>query len=398
MDSLTGPMSPGLLGPFDVISPQQILTQYSDWLYFTLVLIFFIAVAGLTLRRHFDQPYVKPLIISVGLMLTVALFMKRDWLLMLFDGWGVVGALLLVIVVAVIPYGLARGFGMSAGKAFYLTYILFYILSWVKFSAFYTGLAEHRLGIVNVAFLLFFFYSIYRLLAGSAKSSLRDIKSNISPATPELQREIKEQTHEGQALTRQAWPLTRQEIKTVKDMEEALFGVQKLVEHGENRLSKGDRDKAVLLLRQLVKGENVLKGDLVKIKRLLAGISSLDARELDSKRKRLNEAKGDEKQVLRAEIHRQEMKLRAEKTIQGYEQRLVQGVEAFQNALNGVINILSRSPYPLDARPLLVQARTILNSIKEVLSQIAHVEEKLVDFTKEEQRLLKQEQRLAKAL
>ena len=122
-------MLSSLLFPLDQIKPSQVLSQYSEWIYFTLVLVFFISVSGITLRKHFDKPYVKPLIISVGLMLTFSVFKYRGRLTTIFEGWGILGTILLVIIAATIPYGLARGFGLPGGKAFYLTYILFYILS-----------------------------------------------------------------------------------------------------------------------------------------------------------------------------------------------------------------------------------------------------------------------------
>ena len=124
-------MALSLFYPLDQLKPSQILSQYSEWIYFTLILVFFISISGITLRKHFNKPYVKPLIISVGLMLTVGVFKFRGQLITVFEGWGILGMILLVVIVATIPYGLCRGFGLAAGKAFYLTYILFYIFSWV---------------------------------------------------------------------------------------------------------------------------------------------------------------------------------------------------------------------------------------------------------------------------
>jgi Na+/H+ antiporter NhaA len=63
-------MPSSLLFPLDQIKPSQVLAQYPEWIYFTLVLVFFVSLSGIALRKHFDKPYVKPLIISVGLMLT----------------------------------------------------------------------------------------------------------------------------------------------------------------------------------------------------------------------------------------------------------------------------------------------------------------------------------------
>ena len=138
------------LFPLDIIKPGEILSQYSEWIYFAILLIFFVSISGITLRRHFSKPYIRPLIISVGLMLTVGVFMMRNRIVSIFEGWGMLGTFLLIVMAATVPYGLSRGFGLSAKKAFYLTYILFYILSWVKFPEIYYGLAERNFGLVNL--------------------------------------------------------------------------------------------------------------------------------------------------------------------------------------------------------------------------------------------------------
>ena len=130
-------MAEAILYPLDRILPSQLLSQFSEWIYFSLILVFFISVAGVTLRKHFDRPYVKPLIISVGLMLTVGVFMFKNQLVMIFEGWGILGLILLVLLVATIPFGLCRGYGMPAKKAVYLTYILIYIVAWFKFPVFF---------------------------------------------------------------------------------------------------------------------------------------------------------------------------------------------------------------------------------------------------------------------
>ena len=153
-------MSVAMFAPLNNIRPSDFLNQYSEWIYFTLILVFFISIAGLTLRKHFEKPYVKPLIITVGLMMTVGVFMMREKLVLIFQGWGILGTILLVFVAATIPYGLCRGFGMPANRAFYVVYILFYILSWVKFPEVYYYLGDHNMGLVNLAHLILFFIAV----------------------------------------------------------------------------------------------------------------------------------------------------------------------------------------------------------------------------------------------
>ena len=134
----------------------------SEWIYFTLMLVFFISIAGITLRKHFDKPYVKPLIISVGLMLTIGIFKFKISLVSIFEGWGILGTVLLGIVASTIPYSLSRGFGLSKSKAFYLTYILFYILSWLQYPDIYYFFGDNNLGLVNLGLLILFIVAIFK--------------------------------------------------------------------------------------------------------------------------------------------------------------------------------------------------------------------------------------------
>jgi hypothetical protein len=47
---------------------------------------------------------VKPLIIAVGLMLTVGVFRFRGSVVSIIEGWGIIGTVLLVMMAAIIPY------------------------------------------------------------------------------------------------------------------------------------------------------------------------------------------------------------------------------------------------------------------------------------------------------
>ena len=183
--------------PLDIINPSQIMEQYPDWIYFGLILTFFISVSGVILKRHFSSPYVKPLIVSVGLMLTVGIFRFKKTLAVVFEGWGIVGTILLILVVATIPYGLTRAFGLSYKKAFYLTYILFYILSWMQFPEIYFYLGERNLGLINLALLILFIIAIVKIVFSGKSSSIpADLKTNNVYETEindELDAQIKEE-------------------------------------------------------------------------------------------------------------------------------------------------------------------------------------------------------------
>jgi hypothetical protein len=96
-------------------------------------------------------------------------------------GWGIMGAVLLVIVGGTIPYGLSRGFGLSAKKSFYLTYILFYILSWIQYPQIYFFLADHNLGLINLGLLVFFVVALFKFVKFSRSSTIDTKLDSRSP-------------------------------------------------------------------------------------------------------------------------------------------------------------------------------------------------------------------------
>jgi hypothetical protein len=212
-------MPSSLLFPFDQFQPSEFLHQYSEWIYFTLVLVFFISISGVALRKHFDKPYVKPLIVSVGLMLTVGVYMYKNYLITIFEGWGLLGTLMLVITAGAIPYGLSRGFGLPAGKAFFLSYILIYILSWVKFPEFYETLGENNLGLINLGLLILFIVAIFKLVKiGKLGISKKTDLSQNSPYTSEVSREIGMEDDEKGLIKGRAEKMSKLEIHSVEDI------------------------------------------------------------------------------------------------------------------------------------------------------------------------------------
>ena len=111
---------PSIFDPFLQIHPGRFIQQFSDWIIFTLLLVFFISIAGITLHRRFpDSRYGRPLIISVGLMLAVGVYYSiyKGWLHLSLQGFGLVGAALVILVIFFVVYGMIRGFGMHTSTA-----------------------------------------------------------------------------------------------------------------------------------------------------------------------------------------------------------------------------------------------------------------------------------------
>jgi hypothetical protein len=387
-------MPPSLLFPLDQINLSDFLSQYSEWIYFTLVMAFFISVAGITMRRHFSKPYVKPLIISVGLMLTIGVFYFKDSLTTIFAGWGIIGTVLLVIVGATIPYSLSRGFGLSRKKAFYLTYILFYILFWVQFPQIYYTLADNNLGLVNLALLILFFVAVYKLIKHVRSSHKIDIdlKSGSSYLS-QIDTDIDALGTEKRLLKKQAQKVTKREIRTIDDIDDSLSEIQQLIETHRNDLPASDREKISHVLTETLKKEELFKKGLQSLQSVFKRIRVMDADQLQKLRERLANADGKDRKILETEIADEEERIKIEKSIFAFEERLTEFIEAFNKRIEVAVRQMRASAYPHDAKIHLLNARVILKQISEMLGEMKALEDKLISLVKKEKKLLKKEKK-----
>jgi len=387
-----------MLAPLDNIRPSDLLGQYSEWIYFTLILIFFISIAGLTLRKHFDRPYVKPLIITVGLMMTVGVFMMREKLTMIFQGWGILGTLILVFIAATIPYGLCRGFGMPANRAFYIVYALFYILSWVKFPDAYYYLGDHNMGLVNLGLLILFVVAIYKIVTMWKSKSKTDLGSGFNVASPlkkEISQEMDIQDMESRAIEREENKATKFEIKTIKDIEESLVEMIRIIQTSNASLNTQDRVRIAEALKKISSKEDLFLKTIQNLKQLLQRLRVLDAKQFQEMKNRLAKSNGKEKEALEKEIFMEEEKIKIEQNVMALEQKLEQGMNYFNNLLRQAVQLLNSTAYPADAAQHLSQARMGLKDTINIIDEMRRLEDKLLQLTKNEKILLKAEKKTA---
>ena len=385
-------MPSSLFLPLDRFQPSEILSQYSEWVYFTLILVFFVSVAGSTLRKHFDKPYVKPLIISVGLMLTVGVFRFKQQVVEVFEGWGILGTILLVVMVATVPYGLCRGFGLSNPRAFALTYILIYVLSWVKFPGFYETLVDSNFGLVNLILRIVFLVAVFNVFKpGELFSFSKGDLVSDGPVAREIDREIAVENQEREMVGEGAEKMTRIEIRTVEDIEKALSEIERITEANRNNLPRGERERIAGILNQIGKDENIFSDSIRSLQKLFQRLDVVDAHHYQELKERLAKATGKEKKLLTVELEAQEEKLRLEKSIFELEGRLGQGLNSLHQLLSAAVDRIRRSPYPYDAKGPLSQARVVLTAILAFIKEAKALEDKLVALVKAERKLLKKE-------
>jgi hypothetical protein len=389
-------MPSSLLFPLNQIKPTQFLSEYSEWIYFTLILVFFISVAGITLRKHFDRPYIKPLIISVGLMLTVGVFMFKNQLVMIFEGWGILGLVLLVFLVATIPFGLCRGYGMPTKKAVYLTYILIYIVAWFKFPVFFYSLADSNLGLVNLGLLILFFVAVFKMLPlDRTKRNLAKDIVHSSPFKPEIEQDMQIRNKEKKLVKDKAIKITKFESHTIGAMAEMLAEIQRVVESNKNNLPRPEREKIASMLQKMSNSENIFKKDLLNLQKIFQQINTADVKQIENLKERLKKASEKERHILKVELAQEEEKLKIEKTILDLEERLNQYIDSFNKFLRMAVDRVGKPEYLFEVKDDLARARVVLRDITDMLKITKTLEKKLVDLTKTEQKLLKKEKESA---
>jgi len=380
-----------MLFPLDVIKPTEILARYSEWIYFAVLLVFFISIAGVTLRKHFTKPYTRPLIISVGLMLTVGVFMIRGRIVHIFESWGTLGTILLVLMAGTVPFGLCRGFGMAAGKAFFSTYVLFYILSWVKFPEVYYSLGDNNLGLVNLGFLIFFFVSIYKVLK-FPKSPVLAVRTLTNPLSAKVEHAIDLENQEKKMVFQEAGKHADLQLHSIDDIASELREIQKTVEKNKNSLSREARKTIVRNLKTISGKETLFNKELAHLKEVFKRLEVLDMNQFKELKERLSRVSGMERDLLQKEISQEEEKIHFEQIVMNAQSRMEQLLRTFNQFLESAIRKM-QAGFPYDSIPYLSKARVLLKDFSGMIQDIRHLENKIIDLIKTEKRLLERERK-----
>ena len=121
----------------------------------------------------------------------------------------------------------------------------------------------------------------------------------------------------------------------------------------------------------------------------------MDADQLQKVHERLVKVDGKERKILEAEIAEEEEKLKIEKSIIAFEERLAEFVDAFNKRIELAVEHMKASAYPHDAKDHLLNARVILKEMSQMLKEVKALEKRLVSFVKKEKKLLKKEKKIS---
>jgi hypothetical protein len=302
--------------------------------------------------------------------------------------------------VAVIPFGLARGFGLTKFRVFWLTFALFYLLAWAHFPGVFATLSTHGLGLLNLVLSLLFIVALWRIFHIKFKdkrASPEVLHEWVSETRhrPELEREEQIEQREAKVVQKEVFPLTISELHSTEDIENALVEIQGVIKRRPQSLERDDRQRIAALLQAALNKKGLFKANAEKLKKVIQRLGAVDRNQLQEKKNRLRGIKGKEKELLKAEIKREEERIVIEETIAELESRLGSNIQNFDKQIAAMIEALRSSPYAGDAFPFLERVRRTLRDIRTISLALRDLEPRLVSLLKEERRLLAKERQAA---
>ena len=395
-----------ILAPFARIDPGSFIYQYSDWVLFTLLLFFFWAVAGIALKKRFEESrYLRVLITSTALALAVGTYYSvySGWLHLSLQGLGLFGAILLFIVIFLIIFGLIRGYGLRLSNALPLGFALFYISLWAVIPNILTTFQE-TFPPANGILLVLFVVSIFKVIAAffrySRKSPLNAARTIQKPGflppdpdVPEIEREEREEKKEMKLLKKRSMKLTKMEINTIEEIADYLEQMINVIKGKGSDIDQEEIAELSHALRQIGKKQGLLKHGLGLIKKHEKAYKNIHSRDVSELEKRLSSAKNkDEKKVIEEEIVYQQKMVEALDFIEKYEKKITDFTESFNKLIYAAIQKF-RGRYPSDALDYLAEAHKSLTGMKNVYEKQKEIEKYLLRLNKKTIKDLKKEKK-----
>jgi len=388
------------------IHPGNFIDQYSDWVLFTLLILLFWAIAGIALKKRFEESrYLRVLITSVALALAVGTYYSvyEGWLHLSLQGLGLFGGVLLFIVIFFVIFGLMRGYGLRLSTALPLGFALFYVSLWAVIPNILTTFQE-RFPPANGILIILFVVSVFKVLAAFFRHSRQSMvqipkgmpKPDFFPPNedvPEIEREEREEKKEIKLLKKRSMKLTKMEINTVEEIENYLEQMIRVIKGKGSDIDQEEIAELSHALRQIGKKQSLLKQGLELIKRHEKAYKNIHKRDIAELEKRFSGAKNkDEKQVIEEEIVYQKKMIEALDFIEKYEQRITDFTQSFNKFIYAAMQKL-KGRYASDALDYLVEAHKSLAEMKHVYEKQKEIEKYLLNLNKKTIKDLKKEKK-----
>jgi len=391
-----------ILEAFDRIHPGLYISRYSDWILFTLLLLFFWAVVGISLKNRFEESrYFRILITAVSLMLSVGTYYSiyQGWFHLKLEGLGFFGIVLVLIVVFFVVLGLMRGYGIRLSNALPFGFLLVYIsLLAISPNVLYTLARIYPLAnlILGILFLISVFKIMVAFYHHSGKKpieSARDLQG-IEISTPydsEIDQEIEEVKKESKMLKKKTIHFTALEIKSLDNIEKCLKTVVNIIRDRGNSLAREDVAQITEHLKKISQNENILKRGMDLIKKHLNSYNALHRKDISELEKRLEKTKiKNKKNIIKDEIIYQQKMLEGLDFMNRYESKILQFADSFNKFVQNAMQKL-KGHYPNDALSYLEQAYKKLLEMKHIYEKEREFEKYLLKLNKKTISELKKE-------
>ena len=395
------------LSAFRQISPDRLISQYQDWILFFLLTFFFWSVVTLALKKFFGESKAfRVLATSTALMLSVGMYWAIHVRKLYFtlEGLGMFGAMLLMIIIFFVLFGLNKALKLPQQIALPLGMVLFYIalnsmtpnlMSNIQ-SIF--PLSKAIMGILFFASLFFLIRGFFRSVKDKFNPSLKQTAKEIEsiPATvqdePEINKEIKDDKKEKKLLKGKTLKLTKMEILSVDDMENSLNHLINLIKANDKNITKDETYKISQLLRQISQKENILVGSMPILKKHTEIYKKHHRKDITELKKRLGESINNPAQqdMIRQEIHYQKRMLETIDFIETYENRIIEFTQQLNNTISKAIEKL-KTIHPHECLEYLEYGKKELTAMKHIFKKQKQLEKYIVSLDKKTIKDLKKE-------
>ncbi|MBC2714925.1 MAG: hypothetical protein HF978_06410 [Desulfobacteraceae bacterium] len=390
------------LEPFDRLHIGPFISKYSDWILFTLLLFLFWAVAGIALRKRFeDSRHLRILVTSVALLLSVGTYYSiyEGWLHLSLEGFGLFGAAIVFIVIFFIIFGAIRAYGMRLSNALPLGFLLFFVSLWAISPNMFHTLNE-KFPLANTLLGLLFLVSLFKIIAAffmhsgpKPSETAKDLRrvDIETPENEEIDREIAEEKEEKKILKKRTLRFTKIEIKSIDNIEECLKRIISLIKENGNSLTREEVAGVSKYLKEISKNENIIKSSLKLIKKHLNSYQSLHRKDISELEDRMKKTKSEKKQkIIEEEILYQQKMLQVIDFMKSYESKIVLFTDTFNKLLSASMQKL-KTHHPNDALNFLVQAYKEIMSMKHIFKKQKEFEKFLIKLNKKTVSNLKKE-------
>jgi len=395
-----------LLSSFRNISPGQFINRYSDWILFTLLIFFFWSVITIALKKRFgDTKASRFLATSTALMLAVGTYymIYKGKLHLSLAGLGMFGAMLIMIVIFFILFGLQRSYGMKISISLPLGFVLFYISLFALTPNIMTNI-QKIFPLAKPIMAILFAVSLYRLVTAffrHSKPNLKTVGKELEKAPihpedePEINHELKDDKKEGKLLKKKTIKLTKLEIHTIDDIEKYLSHMMHLIKQKDKDITQEETHEISQILKHISDKENILLRSMPILKRQAEIFKLKHRKDISELEKRYHEAKDNPKQqkLIREELSYQKRMIEVLDFIEKYENKIVEFTQNLNQTLSKAMQKL-RSLYPHECLEYLENAHKQIVSMKHIFKKQKELEKYVLSLNKKTMKDLKKEKKV----